>query len=152
MTVEELRARWRARERAGKIGRPPRPDIYALCREQAWQEGQDLEPLLWGVMKGLMLAASRGNAKCATLVLRYLGAPLPPDHATPVVNVMTTGSVEIGAGPPVPSPRELGDNLAALVKLVEEDGGIVIDDRVDERHPTDVVGQVMLGTLDELLE
>jgi hypothetical protein len=95
-------------------GRPPRPDVYRLCSEKAASDGLDVDDLIWGVMKGLIVAGSRGNAKCAALVLKYLGAPLPPSPGEwPLVNVTARdGNVEVSvAGPPTPSPEKLGEKI-----------------------------------------
>lgn len=96
-------------------------DMLALCRRKADEDlldgknnGLDLDGMIWAMMKGLMVQAGKGNARCAQIVLDYLA--VAPDRR-PVVNVdVDARQVNVGTGPPVPEGAALG----AYIREIED--------------------------------
>lgn len=97
----------------GESGASRRPaskvDLVRVCRRYALEEGTDLETMLWVTVKGLLSAASRGDARAAALAFEYLCQKEP-----------TQVDLHVSQGPPVPAPAALAANAARLAELVVE--------------------------------
>lgn len=55
-----------------KGGRKHRIDLLSMCDRMARNEGVTLESMLWQVIKGLALAAARGNVPAAKLLFDFM--------------------------------------------------------------------------------
>jgi hypothetical protein len=109
-------------------GAPRKIELVAVCRRKAKQEGRDLEDLLWGVVKGLMVKAGKGNAACGKLILdRFCGMM----EKAPEVNVnVDNRQVNAGTGPPMPSVGQLQEYFQDLVNLSGGTPGLEVSDPV----------------------
>ena len=93
-------------------------DFMSICRKRAKDENLDLEGLVWAVAKGLFLRAAKGDAACAKIALDRVCGLLEKGA---LVNIdIDQKQLNIGAGPPVPSTRELGAYFKQLQTISGE--------------------------------
>lgn len=100
-----------------KGGRKHRIDLLSLCDRKAREEGFQLEALLWGVVKGLMLAAAMGDAAAARLLFDKLTVISKENVA-----VRLGLDVEVSTGGPakVPSHEQLARYFEELQTVSAE--------------------------------
>lgn len=103
----------------GGPGQPPGTrhiELMEVCRRKARKEGRDLEELLWGVVKGLMIKAGKGDAKAGKLILdRFCGTL----EKAPQIAV-DARQISLTPGPPIPPSRELGRCFAKLAEISKD--------------------------------
>ena len=120
-----------------KGGRKHRIDLRSACDRLAREEGRELEPMLWEVVKGLMFHAALGDVAAAKLLF---------DHFTVIEPVSAKVEVNVGlqVGPPIPDSRE-------LATYCEELSTIAGNLRRSARITVAEIDPAVAETLEELL-
>lgn len=102
-------------------GRPKgasRVDLIAVCRRKAENEGASLDHMLWTMVKGLILAAAKGDSSAGKLVLERLCVPV---EQAPLVSIDMRGL----QAAPLPTDDEL---LALVDELKQGRDEVLADD------------------------
>lgn len=104
----------------GGPGPPSRPvrrrDLYGICVRHAKKAGLDLDALLWAVVRGLFVRASRGDSTAAKLIFDRLCSPVKTVTSSPAVSI-NVGDAREDRGPPIPGRGDLGRYMQRLCEV-----------------------------------
>lgn len=101
-------------------GRRHRIDLLSTCDRLARAEGRDLESLLWGVVKGLILAASKGDTQAAKILFFHFAADDGKARAAGLDGPAVVVNVDTRNGPALPDAQRMADYLDNLGEFAEE--------------------------------